>query len=352
MDTAIHGGILAVSGSSIQERHKGTGRTRQAVLAAVAFVSLLLAALMGGLSLRGTGGCGGKESAVALRHEQETLLARQLEQFSCIRQVKVQLAPQSWQPGAVIVLEPSRPEAMPDAAALDRMLDVLALVPDGPDKRHVLVFDTEGRRLYPDRDTDETARREQEMALERQALRVLRPLLADNGRTEVLVSLDGPGKEKSRAMGRRTVAVLLEENAVPEAVRPYLESLLGQACALEEERGDTLRLCFLPARRDVAVLRGVALAFAVLALASMAAFFWTRRRFAVASVSAGMPVEGSMPVEAGADSGAPDTVDCLRQQVEARIREHPGHGAALLRHWLAQEDGIAEGTAGGQGSCN
>ena len=164
-----------MSGSSIQERHKGTGRTRQAALAAVAFVSLLLAALLGGLSLRGTGGCGGKESAVALRHEQETLLARQLEQFSCIRQVKVQLAPQSWQLGAVIVLEPSRPEAMPDAAALDRMLDVLALVPDGPDKRHVLVFDTEGRRLYPDRDTDETARREQEVALERQALRVLRP---------------------------------------------------------------------------------------------------------------------------------------------------------------------------------
>ena len=209
-----------MSGSSIQERHKGTGRTRQAALAAVAFVSLLLAALLGGLSLWGTGGCGGKESAVVLRHEQETLLARQLEQFSCIRQVKVQLAPQSWQPGAVIVLEPSRPEAMPDAAALDRMLDVLALVPDGPDKRHVLVFDTEGRRLYPNRDTDETARREQEMALERQALRVLRPLLADNGRTEVLVSLDGTGKEKSRAMGRRTVAVLLEENAVPEAVRP------------------------------------------------------------------------------------------------------------------------------------
>ena len=77
---------MAVSGSSIQERHKGTGRTRQAVLAAVAFVSLLLAALMGGLSLRGTGGCGGKESAVALRHEQETLLARQLEQqYAAVR---------------------------------------------------------------------------------------------------------------------------------------------------------------------------------------------------------------------------------------------------------------------------
>ena len=45
-------------------------------------------------------------------------------------------------------------------------------------------------------------------------------------------------------------------------------------------------------------------------------------------------------------------LDYLRQQVEARIREHPGHGAALLRHWLAQEDGIAEGTAGGQGACN
>ena len=82
----------------------------------------------------------------------------------------MQLAPPKLAVRAVIVLEPARPEAMPDAAALDRMLDTLALIPDAPDKRHVLVFDTEGRRLYPDHETDETARREQEVALERQAL--------------------------------------------------------------------------------------------------------------------------------------------------------------------------------------
>ena len=121
--------------------------------------------------MQGKGACSADERAVALRHERETLLARQLEQFSCIRQARVQLSPRSWQPGAVIVLEPVRPEAMPDAAALDRMLDALALVPDGPDKRHVLVFDPEGRRLYPADETDETALREQELALERQALR-------------------------------------------------------------------------------------------------------------------------------------------------------------------------------------
>ena len=228
----------------MQERHGATGRTRQAAFAAVGFVSLLLAVLLGWLSLQGEGGCSGDNDAAALRHERETLLARQLEQFSCIRQARVQLAPQSWQSGAVIVLEPARPEAMPDAAALDRMLDTLALIPDAPDKRHVLVFDTEGRRLYPDHETDETARREQEVALERQALRVLRPLLEGNGRAEVLVSLDGA--EKGRTTGRRTISVLLEENAVPETVRPYLESLLGQACALEEGRGDALRPSPLP----------------------------------------------------------------------------------------------------------
>ena len=270
MDTAIHGGNLAVSGS-MQERHGATGRTRQAAFAAVGFVSLLLAVLLGWLSLQGEGGCSGDNDAAALRHERETLLARQLEQFSCIRQARVQLAPQSWQSGAVIVLEPARQEAMPDAAALDRMLDTLALIPDAPDKRHVLVFDTEGRRLYPDHETDETARREQEVALERQALRVLRPLLDGNGRAEVLVSLDGA--DKGRTTGRRTISVLLEENAVPETVRPHLESLLGQACALEEGRGDALRICFLPARRNAAALRGLALTFAVLALAGMAAFF-------------------------------------------------------------------------------
>ena len=269
MDTAIHGGNLAVSGS-MQERHGATGRTRQAAFAAVGFVSLLLAVLLGWLSLQGEGGCSGDNDAAALRHERETLLARQLEQFSCIRQARVQLAPQSWQSRAVIVLEPARPEAMPDAAALDRMLDTLALIPDAPDKRYVLVFDTEGRRLYPDHETDETARREQEVALERQALRVLRPLLDGNGRAEVLVSLDGA--EKGRTTGRRTISVLLEENAVPETVRPYLESLLGQACALEEGRGDALRICFLPARRNAAALRGLALTFAVRALAGMAAF--------------------------------------------------------------------------------
>ena len=341
-----------MSGSSIQERHKGTGRTRQAALAAVAFVSLLLAALLGGLSLRGTGGCGGKESAVALRHEQETLLARQLEQFSCIRQARVQLAPQSWQSGAVIVLEPSRPEAMPDAAALERMLDSLALIPDAPDKRHVLVFDTEGRRLYPDHETDETARRDQEVALERQALRVLRPLLEGNGRAEVLVSLDGAEKENGRTTGRRTISVLLEENAVPETVRPYLESLLGQACALEEGRGDALRICFLPARRNAAVLRGLALIFAVLALAGMAAFFRARRQASGPSAGPEVRFEEKLPCEAARDSKAAEDAESLRRQLETSLREHPGQGVALLRHWLTQEDTTPEGAAGGRESCN
>lgn len=341
-----------MSDSIIQERRSAGRRTRQAVYAAVALVSLLLAAFWGWLSLPRGSACAGDDAAAVLRHEQETSLARQLEQFSCIRQARVQLAPQSWQPGAVIVLEPSRPDTMPDAAALDRMLDVLALVPAGPDKRHVLVFDREGRRLYPDRDTDETARREQEVALERQALRVLRPLLEDSSRAEVLVSLDGAEKEKGRATGRRTISVLLEENAVPETVRPHLESLLGQACALEKERGDALRICFLPARRDVAVLRGVALVFAVLALASMAAFFRTRRQALAAAVFPGTTAEASLPGGAGADSEAAAEADSLRQQVEACLREHPGHGVALLRHWLAQEDDVPEGAAGGKGSCN
>ena len=128
--------------------------------------------------------------------------------------------------------------------------------------------------------------------------------------------------------------------------------LLGQACGLEEDRGDTLLICFLPARRDVLVLRGVALAFAVLALASMVAFFRRRRRAPVADVPSGTAVEGGPPDEAGADSEATDDADSLRQQVGACLREHPGHGVALLRHWLAQEDGVPEGTAGGQGSCN
>ena len=80
---------------SMQERHGATGRTRQAAFAAVGFVSLLLAVLLGWLSLQGEGGCSGDNDAAALRHERETLLARQLEQFSCIRQARVQLAPQS-----------------------------------------------------------------------------------------------------------------------------------------------------------------------------------------------------------------------------------------------------------------
>lgn len=341
-----------MSDSSIQERRRARGRTRQAAFAAVALVSLLLAVSLGWLSLPRGGACSGDGDAAALRHEREILLARQLEQFSCIRQARVQLAPQSWQSGAVIVLEPARPEAMPDSAALDRMLDVLALVPDGPDKRHVLVFDTAGRRLYPDHETDETARREQEVALERQALRVLRPLLEDNSRAEVLVRLDEAEKGKGRATERRTISVLLEENAVPATVRPHLESLLGQACALEEERGDALRLCFLPARQNAAALRGMALGCAVLALAGMAAFFWARRRAPVASVDPEADLEDSMPGETEADNGAADDAERLRQQVKACLQEHPGHGAALLRYWLAQEDGTAEGKAGGQGSCN
>ncbi len=349
MDTAIHGGNLAVSGS-MQERHGATGRTRQAAFAAVGFVSLLLAVLLGWLSLQGEGGCSGDNDAAALRHERETLLARQLEQFSCIRQARVQLAPQSWQSGAVIVLEPARPEAMPDAAALDRMLDTLSLIPDAPDKRHVLIFDTEGRRLYPDHETDETARREQEVALERQALRVLRPLLDGNGRAEVLVSLDGA--EKGRTTGRRTISVLLEENAVPETVRPHLESLLGQACALEEGRGDALRICFLPARRNVAALRGLALTFAVLALAGMAAFFRARRRASGPSADPEVRFEEKLPCEAERDSKAAEDAESLRRQLETSLREHPGQGVALLRHWLTQEDTTPEGAAGGRESCN
>lgn len=336
----------------MQERHRATGRTRQAAFAAVGFVSLLLAVLLGWLSLQEEGGCSGDNDAAVLRHERETMLARQLEQFSCIRQARVQLAPQSWQPGAVIVLEPARPEAMPDAAALDRMLDTLALIPDAPDKRHVLVFDTEGRRLYPDHETDETARREQEVALERQALRVLRPLLEGNGRAEVLVSLDGAEKEKGRTTGRRTISVLLEENAVPETVRPHLESLLGQACTLEEGRGDALRICFLPARRNTAVLRGLALTFAVLAMAGMAAFFRARRRASGPSADPEVRFEEKLPCEAGRDSKAAEDAENLRRQLETSLHEHPGQGVALLRHWLTQEDTTPEGAAGGRESCN
>ena len=262
----------------------------------------------------------------------------------------MQLAPQSWQSGAVIVLEPARQEAMPDAAALDRMLDTLALIPDAPDKRHVLVFDTEGRRLYPDHETDETARREQEVALERQALRVLRPLLDGNGRAEVLVSLDGA--DKGRTTGRRTISVLLEENAVPETVRPHLESLLGQACALEEGRGDALRICFLPARRNAAALRGLALTFAVLALAGMAAFFRACRRASGPSADPEVRFEEKLPCEAERDSKAAEDAESLRRQLETSLREHPGQGVALLRHWLTQEDTTPEGAAGGRESCN
>lgn len=336
----------------MQERHGATGRTRQAAFAAVGCVSLLLAVLLGWLSLQGKGGCNEDNDAAVLRHERETLLARQLEQFSCIRQARVQLAPQSWQSGAVIVLEPARPEAMPDAAALDRMLDSLALIPDAPDKRHVLVFDTEGRRLYPDHETDETARREQEVALERQALRVLRPLLEGNGRAEVLVSLDGAEKENGRTKGRRTISVLLEENAIPETVRPHLESLLGQACALEEGRGDALRICFLPARRNAAVLRGLALIFAVLALAGMAAFFRARRQASGPSAGPEVRFEEKLPCEAGRDSKASEDAESLRRQLETSLRDHPGQGVALLRHWLTQEDTTPEGAAGGRESCN
>ncbi len=336
----------------MQERHGGTGRTRQAAFAAVGCVSLLLAVLLGWLSLQGEGGGSRDNDAAVLRHERETLLARQLEQFSCIRQARVQLAPQSWQSGAVIVLEPARPEAMPDAAALERMLDSLALIPDAPDKRHVLVFDTEGRRLYPDHETDETARREQEVALERQALRVLRPLLEGNGRAEVLVSLDGAEKENGRTTGRRTISVLLEENAVPGTVRPHLESLLGQACALEEGRGDALRICFLPARRNAAVLRGLALIFAVLALAGMAAFFRARRQASGPSAGPEVRFEEKLPCEAARDSKAAEDAESLRRQLETSLREHPGQGVALLRHWLTQEDTTPEGAAGGRESCN
>ena len=297
----------------MQERHGATGRTRQAAFAAVGFVSLLLAVLLGWLSLQGEGGCSGDNDAAALRHELETLLARQLEQFSCIRQA-------------------------------------LALIPDAPDKRHVLVFDTEGRRLYPDHETDETVRREQEVALERQALRVLRPLLDGNGRAEVLVSLDGA--EKGRTTGRRTISVLLEENAVPETVRPHLESLLGQACALEEGRGDALRICFLPARRNAAALRGLALTFAVLALAGMAAFFRARRRASGPSADPEVRFEEKLPCEAERDSKAAEDAESLRRQLETSLREHPGQGVALLRHWLTQEDTTPEGAAGGRESCN
>ena len=104
----------------------------------------------------------------------------------------------------------------------------------------------------------------------------MRPLLEGNGRAEVLVSLDGA--EKGRTTGRRTISVLLEENAVPETVRPYLESLLGQVCALEEGRGDALRICFLPARRNAAVLRGLACIFAVAVLVGIVESVMARLR--------------------------------------------------------------------------
>ena len=51
------GGNLTVSDSSnIQERHRATGRARQAAVAVAAFVFLLLTVLLGGLSLQGKGG--------------------------------------------------------------------------------------------------------------------------------------------------------------------------------------------------------------------------------------------------------------------------------------------------------
>lgn len=341
-----------MSDGIIQERHRARGRTRQAVFAAVALVSLLLAAFLGWLSLPRGGACAEDGHAAALRHERETLLARQLEQFSCIRSARVQLPSRSWQPGAVIILEPSRPETIPDADALDRMLDVLSLVPGGPEKGHVLVFSPDGRRLYPENETQEAVRRQREDELEQRALRALRPVLGE-GRAEVLVSLHaaGNGQEPAGAE-RRTVSVWLEKAAIPGALQ-QVRGLVQQACALDEEQGDVLEICFLPSQQPVTLLRVAALLFLGLALAVLTVLLRLRRRPATGPLTPEQRCADAASGEAAspAEADGADAVEALRLRLADHIREHPGQGVALLRHWLEQDDS-ATTPPGGQGSCS
>ena len=352
MEIAIHRGDLAVPDSIIQERRRAGGHTRQAVFAAVALVSLLLAAFLGWLSLPRGGACSGDGDAAVLRHERETLLSRQLEQFSCIRSARVQLPSRSWQPGAVIILEPSRPEAMPDANTLDRMLDVLSLVPDGPEKGHVLVFSPDGRRLYPEDETQEAIRRQREEELEQRVLRVLRPVLGE-GRTEVLVSLHAikNGQERARAE-RRTVSVWLEKAALPDSLQ-QVRSLVQQACALDGGRGDVLEICFLPARQPVALLRLAALLCLGLALAALMLLLRLRRRPAGGSSPTAPLCADAASGEAASpvDADGADALEASRLRLADHLREHPGQGVALLRHWLEQDD-RATTPPGGRGSCS
>ena len=93
-------------------------------------------------------------------------------------------------------------------------------------------------------------------------------------------------------------------------------------------------------------------AFAVLALAGMAAFFRARRRASGPSADPEVRFEEKLPCEAERDSKAAEDAESLRRQLETSLREHPGQGVALLRHWLTQEDTTPEGAAGGRESCN
>lgn len=340
-------GDLAVADSSaIQKNSLPAGRTRRTALAVVAGVALLLSAVLGGLSLL-DGKSGG--TATALRHERETALARQLERFSCIQQAEVHLSSRDWHPGAVIILKPSRPKALADAAMLDHMLDVLCLFPEGPEKAQLLVFDTEGHRLYPVTETAATHRQQRARELERQALRAIAPLLGQ-GRAEVLVSLYDMSGEKEGGE-RRAVTLLLEESTVPENLRPQLTPLLRQAHVLDESRGDTLRLCWLPERREVGkyvfILRGAALGCLTLVLVCGILLCWRSRR-GVVSVPAETEFRTDQLETVMADDAGVEEMDRLRQQLSEEVQARPGQGVALLRHWLAQDDAASEGPAGGQ----
>lgn len=342
-----------MSDSSIQDRRRAGRRTQQAAFAAVALVSLLLAAFWGGLSLPRGSACAGDGDAAVLRHEREAACARQLEQFSCIRRARVQLPSREWQPGAVIILEPFPSKALPDAAMLHDMLDVLSLLPDGPEKKHILVFDAEGQRLYPVTETAAMRRRQQEQELAQQVLMLLRPLLG-RGQVEVLVSLEASGPEDAASGGRRMISLLLEEGTVPGSLRPQLAEVLRQARVLNEGRGDTLQVFWLSDRpgRQALVLRGAALGCLVLALMSGGMLLWGRRRREAVPGSAGaMPRQAPLP-ESVADSSGVEDMDSLRRQVADGVREYPGQGGALLRHWLAQDGEALKEERGGRGACN
>lgn len=339
-------GDLAVADSSvIQKSSLPAGRARRTALAVVAGMALLLSAVLGGLSLLDGKSDG---TVAALRHERETALARQLERFSCIQQAKVQLSSRDWHPGAVIILKPSRPEALADAAMLDHMLDVLCLLPEGPEKAQLLVFDTEGHRLYPVTETAATHRQQRARELERQALRAIAPLLGQ-GRAEVLVRLEDMNGEKG-GTERRAVTLLLEESTVPENLRPQLTPLLRQARVLDESRGDTLRLCWLPERREVGkyafILQGAALGCLALVLACGILLCWKSR--GVASVPAGAEEQADQLGKVMTDTADAEEMDRLRQQLSEEVQARPGQGVALLRHWLAQDHTASEGPAGGQ----